>query len=91
MQPLRMATHPKAPETVPLFCREPSAGAAIHAPADGAPPPLLPAVLPDDDEVEDSFNEPVFMDYSIAGVPPNAPLMPGMRLLRRLLPRARSA
>ena len=106
MLPLRMATHPDAPGVVPLFCREPSAGAAIAAPAIAAPAiaapaiaappsllpllPLLPVALPDDAESDDSFTKPVFMDYSTAGVPPNAPLMPGARLLHRFRPRAAS-
>ena len=91
MLPLRMATHPDAPGVVPLFCREPSAGAAIAAPPSLLPLlPLLPVALPDDAESDDSFTKPVFMDYSTAGVPPNAPLMPGARLLHRFRPRAAS-
>ena len=52
---------------------------ATHPDAPRRLPSPVPVVPPDgehDEHSDDSFKKPVFMDYTIANEPPNAPLMP---------------
>lgn len=73
-----MATHPDAPCFVPLFCRAADAADAAAAAPQRLPSPL-PAAPPDPegrDRSDDSLDRPVFMDFVLANMPPNAPLMP---------------
>ena len=74
-----MATHPDAPRFVPLFLR----AAAPLAPA--SPVPVVPPDYEHDDHSDDSFKKSVFMDYTIANEPPNAPLMPRADQLHALV------